>query len=285
MSHSSLHRHLMSVALAGTLALGATACNGAMNDEELAVGEATGMLTTSEEAGEIGADSVVDASSSEMASFAEEQAALAGDVSDSATGVCNFRERRAQVLAEYDTNQDGKLDREELRALKEDLGDRSLRARFFRLGWRARVWHFWRVRWAFDENGDHTLSPEERAAMVDALEARCERLRAAVLERFDANGDGTLDEAERTAARQAFRAKLAEKREALLAEYDANHDGVLDMAERANIRADRLQAWLDRRAALITQYDTNGDGVLSPEEALPLRKAIQDRIINGHDAE
>ncbi|MCI0672919.1 MAG: calcium-binding protein, partial [Myxococcaceae bacterium] len=92
-------------------------------------------------------------------------------------------------------------------------------------------------------------------------------------------------EAERTAARQAFRAKLAEKREALLAEYDANHDGVLDMAERANIRADRLQAWLDRRAALITQYDTNGDGVLSPEEALPLRKAIQDRIINGHDAE
>ena len=29
---------------------------------------------------------------------------------------------------------------------------------------------------AFDENGDQTLSTEERTALVDAMEARCERL-------------------------------------------------------------------------------------------------------------
>ncbi|MCI0573910.1 MAG: calcium-binding protein [Myxococcaceae bacterium] len=285
MSHSRLHRRLLSAALAGTLALGATACNGNLAEEELALGEATAALTTSEEAGEIGADAVANADATQIAALVDEQAALAGEVSDSASGVCDFRAKREQVLAEYDANKDGRLDREELQAIKADLTDASARARFFRLGWRVRVQGFMRVRWAFDENGDRTLSTEERTAMVDALEARCERLHAAVLEKFDADGNGTLDEAERQAARQAFRAKLAARREEILANYDANQDGVLDLEERAKLREDRMLEWQERRAALIAKYDTNGDGVLSAEEALPLRKEIQDRIINGLDAE
>jgi hypothetical protein len=41
----------------------------------------------------------------------------------------------------------------------------------------------------------------------------------------------------------------------------------------------------ERRAALLATYDTNGDGRLSTEEALPLRKELQRRIVEGRDSE
>jgi Ca2+-binding EF-hand superfamily protein len=284
MSHPRLHRRLMSAALTTSLALAGVGCNGAMRDEELALGEAASFITASEEGGEIGADAVALADGAQLSALAEEQAALSTEVPESVGDVCDLAARRERVLAAYDTDKDGRLDRAELRALREDLAP-GVRARFFGLGWRVRMWAFSRVRWAFDENGDHALSDEERSALVDAMTARCERLRTAVLETFDANGDGTLDEAERQAARDAFRAKLLARRQEVLDTYDANRSGTLEQDEREALRADRLQAAKARRAALMEHYDTNGDGRLSAEEALPLRKAIQDRIRNGEDAE
>ena len=74
-----------------------------------------------------------------------------------------------------------------------------------------------RLKWVFDTNHDGSLSADERTAMVDALEARCEReqlrtnritafqaWRAAVVAQFDVNDDGTPDDAEKLALEQAF---------------------------------------------------------------------------------
>jgi Ca2+-binding EF-hand superfamily protein len=165
-----------------------------------------------------------------------------------------------------------------------DLAADGRTPRFARQGLRMRNWAFWRVRWAFDENGDKVLSTEERTALVDAMEARCERLRQQALEKYDTNQDGTLDESERTAARQAIRAAWEQKRQELLAQYDTNANGTLELTERAQLREDRVAAARARRQELLAQYDTNKDGRLSPEEALPLRQEIQRRIIEGHGA-
>lgn len=285
MNHTSAYRRLLTAALCLTLPLGAVACNSALGDEELALSEAAAYVVASEESGDIGGDAVAEAGPEAMESLTTEALDTATEAPADDGNVCDFNARRQQVLEKYDANQNGQLEREELQALRADLGDRDTHPRMARLGGRARTWAFWRVRWAFDEDGSRSLSTEERTALVDALEARCERLRAERLEKYDTNGDGQLDEAERQAARDARRAKWEQKRLELLAQYDANGNGVLDPTEREVIRQDWLAKARARRAALLAQYDTNGDGILSTAEALPLRQEIQRRIIEGNDAE
>jgi Ca2+-binding EF-hand superfamily protein len=287
MSRTSSHRRLLAAALCFTLPLGLAACGGSQGDEDLYIGEAAAFLSTSEEGGDIGADAAVDADATSVQGMADEEADSAGQQPTDNGGLCDFSARRQAVLEKYDADGDGQLSRAELNALKEDLGERrdTVRPRLAQLGERARQWAFWRVRWAFDEDGSGTLSTEERAALVDAMEARCERLRAERLEKFDTNGDGKLDEAERQAARQAVLAKWRARRDALLAQYDTNGNGVLDDGERIALRRDRVAAAQERRAALLATYDTNGDGRLSTEEALPLRKELQRRIVEGRDSE
>jgi Ca2+-binding EF-hand superfamily protein len=287
MSRTSSHRRLLTAALCFTLPLVLAACGGSQDDADLYIGEAAAFLSTSEEGGDIGADAAVDADATSMQGMADEEADSAGQQPTDSGGLCDFSARRQAVLEKYDEDGDGQLSRAELNALKEDLGERrdTVRPRLAQVGERARQWAFWRVRWAFDEDGSGTLSTEERAALVDAMEARCERLRAERLEKFDANGDGTLDEAERQAARQAVLAKWQARRDALLAEYDTNGNGVLEDGERITLRRDRVAAAQERRAALLATYDTNGDGRLSTEEALPLRKELQRRIVEGRDSE
>jgi Ca2+-binding EF-hand superfamily protein len=282
MSRTASPRRFLA-ALCFTLA----ACGGSQSEEDLYIGEAAAFLTASEEGGDIGADAAVDADTLSMQGMADEEAASVHQQPVDTGGLCDFSARRQAVLEKYDEDGDGQLSRAELRALKEDLGERrdSIRPRLAQLGERARQWAFWRVRWAFDEDGSGTLSTEERAALVDAMEARCERLRAERLEKFDTNGDGKLDEAERQAAREAVLAKWRAKRDALLAEYDTNGNGLLEDGERLALRQDRVAAAQERRAALLATYDTNGDGRLSTEEALPLRKELQRRIIEGRDSE
>lgn len=283
MNRTTPYRRLLTAALCLALPLGSVACNSAPEEEELVTGEAAAYLTTSEESGDIGADAVVDTSTDTLSPMMTESVDTATEAPPESAGQCDFSARRQEVLEKYDTNQDGRLDRAELRVLKEDLTPGRTPG-FTRPGLRLRPWAFWRVRWAFDEDGNGTLSTEERAALVDALEARCQRLRQQFLEKYDTNQDGTLDEAERTAARQALRAAWEQKRQELLAKYDANANGVLELTERAQIREDRIAAARAQRQALLAQYDTNQDGRLSPEEALPLRKEIQRRIIEGHGA-
>ncbi len=231
MNRTTPYRRLLTAALCFALPLGSVACNSTPEEADLAVGEAASYLTASEESGDIGADAVVEASPETLSSIAAEDVDTATEAPADSAGVCDFSARRQEVLEKYDANQDGKLDRTELRALKGDL-DAQTNPRFARAGLRLRQWAFWRVRWAFDENGDKALSTEERTAMVDAMEARCQRLHQQALEKYDANHDGTLDETERQAARQALRTAWEQKRQELLAKYDTNGSGVLELTER-----------------------------------------------------
>ena len=287
MSRTS-HPPLLAAALCFTLPLGLAACgNDTPSEEALHVGEAAAFLASSEGGGDIGGDAVADADGTAMQAMATEKVDAVNQEPADTGGLCDFRARRQAVLKKYDDNGDGTLGSAELRELKADLGTRreALRPRLAQLGPRARHWAFWRVRWAFDEDGSGTLSTEERTALVDAMEARCERLRAERLEKFDANDDGTLDEAERQAAHEAVRARWQVKRQEVLAGYDTNRNGVLDDGERVALRQARVAAAQERRATLMAAYDTNRDGTLSTEEALPLRKEIQRRIIEGRDTE
>ncbi|WP_164017503.1 calcium-binding protein [Pyxidicoccus trucidator] len=288
MNRTSTHRRLLAAALCFTLPLGLIACgNDTPGEEALYVGEAAAFLASSEEGGDIGGDAVADADGTTLQSMATEEVdAITQEPTDTG-GLCDFSARRQAVLAKYDDDGDGTLGNAELRELKADLGERreAIRPRLAQLGERARHWAFWRVRWAFDEDGSGTLSAEERTALVDAMEARCERLRSERLEKFDANDDGKLDETERQAAREAVRAKWRAKRQEVLATYDTNTNGVLDDGERVALRQARVAAAQERRETLMATYDTNSDGTLSTEEALPLRKEIQRRIIEGRDAE
>lgn len=287
MNRTSSHRRLLAAALCLTLPLGLAACGDGASEQDLYVGEAAAFLASSEEGGNIGADAVADAEATAVQAMATEEVDAVNQEPVDNGGLCDFSARRQAVLERYDDDGDGTLSRAELAELRADLGERrdTIRPRLAQVGPRARHWAFWRVRWAFDEDGSGTLSAEERAALVDAMEARCERLRTERLEQFDANDDGRLDEAERQAAREAVRARWQAWRQELLTRYDTNRNGVLDDGERLALRQDRVAAAQERRAALLATYDTNGDGVLSTAEALPLREEIQRRIIEGRDAQ
>ena len=73
---------------------------------------------------------------------------------------------------------------------------------------------------------------------------RMQKMRSAMLRRFDQDGDHRLSPAERANARQAgeqMRARAKAGRAQMLQRFDANHDGKLDPAERQGMR----QAWQD----------------------------------------
>lgn len=288
MNRVTPHRRILAAALCFTLPFGLAACGEDVPDETTQyVGEAASYLTAAEEDGALGADAVADTDASQREAMADEDVGgLETEPTDDGK-TCDFSAHRQAVVEKYDDDGDGKLSVRELRELKADVGERrdTLRPRLAQLGRRARHWAFWRVRWAFDENGDNALSAEERVALVDAMEARCQRLRTERLEQHDTNGDGSLDESERQAARVARRARWEARRQERLVTYDTNDNGVLDAGERVALRADRVEAAQERRATLLATYDTDGDGRLSTAEALPLRQDIQRRIIEGRDAE
>lgn len=279
----TLRKTLLTLSLTAVSVGGLACAGGAPTEEEAMVGEASAALTVAEESGDVTADAVGAEGATELASSAEESAALPA-MSDDADGVCDFGARRARVMARYDANGDGRLGPAERQQLKSDL---EARAGGFavRFGVLHRVHALKRLRWVFDANNDGSLSSDERVAMMDALEARCERLRAAVLARFDANGNGTLEDAERQAARDALRARVQALRQQLLTQYDVNGNGVLEEPEREQLRADRVAAFQARRAEVVAQFDADRDGVLSDAEKRALKDAVIQRIINGQDAE
>jgi Ca2+-binding EF-hand superfamily protein len=267
-----------------TLALGSLGCqSGTLTPTEALVGSAASALTVAEESGDVTADAVGAESPTALADQADLSASVPSAPSD-AIGVCDLDAQRQRVLARYDADGNGVLDATELRALSEDVEARvgSPLAVRFGLGFRAHVVR--RLHWLFDENGDGTLSSDERTAMVDALEARCVRIRAQVLATFDANGNGVLDPSERQAARDAVRARLEAARAAVLTKYDLDGDGVLEPVERLALRADRVAAFLVHRAAVIAEFDANHDGTLDAAEVKALKQALITRLIEGRDA-
>lgn len=278
---NALRKTLLTLSLTAA-SLGGLACGREpMTEDQTVVGEASSALELADESGDVTADAVGGETELVSATSADESAALP-ELSSDADGVCDVQGRRQRVLARYDANGNGQLEGPELQALRSDLADRSFATR---LGVAHRRHVLRRLHWVFDENGDGQLSNDERTALVDALEARCERIKAQVLARFDANADGQLDEAERQAAKDALRARIETFRANVLSHYDANGNGVLDDGERAALRDDRIAAFRARRAELVAQFDANGDGSLGDAEKLALKRAIQQRIIDGRDAE
>lgn len=279
----TLRQSLLTLSLA-TWSLGVAGCTGAApTEEETLVGEATSALTVGEESGDPTADAVGSESDEELAAAAD-SASLVPQAGEGG-GVCDPGATRARILAHFDANHDGQLGPAERQALRDELEARTGHPMAVRFGLQHRAHVLKRLRWAFDENGDGALSADERTALMDALEARCLRLRATVLERFDANGDGQLGPAERQAARDAFVARVQAQKQQVLGQYDANGNGQLDEPERRQLRADRVAAFQARRAAVKAQFDADGDGALSDAEKLALKRAIQQRLIEGRDAE
>lgn len=269
---------LMAVVMSAAMTVAGAACNQATSEED-ALGEGASALMADEETGDVAGDGVVDADAE--ATVDEE---VAADETAPESQFCDFQARKQAVLEKYDANGDGKLNRTEAQALRADLGQ-GRHPRLAAAAARIRHHAFLRIRWAFDEDGDKELSDLERANLIAAMEARCERIRKNVLDKFDADKDGALSETEREAARAAVQAKFQAHRASILAQYDANKNGKLDDGERLQLRADRLAALKARRQALVAKYDTDSDGKLSVAEALPLKEAIQQRIAGGQDAE
>ncbi|MFO0598899.1 MAG: calcium-binding protein [Myxococcaceae bacterium] len=278
----TLRRSLLTLSLAAVSFGGFSCGQGAMSDADTVVGQASSALTVADESGDVTADGVAAEGDAALAVSADESAAVPEAAPD-ADGVCDLEGRRQRILARYDANANGQLDRDELAALRSDLADKGGFAARFGVLHRRHVLR--RLAWVFDENDDGQLSADERTALIDALHARCERIKANVLAHFDANGDGQLDETERAAAKAALVARVQAQRERILSQYDVNHDGVLDDGERAQLRADRVAAFKARRAELVAQFDADHDGTLNAAEKLALRQAIQQRIIDGRDSE
>lgn len=278
-----LRRALLTLSLSA-LAFSGAACQGAMAEDDAMVGEATSYLTVAEETGEVGAEASgaeTDADVDELAQDASELPSMP----EEASGVCDVEGRRQKVLATYDGDGDGKLGPAERVQLKRDLEARVGHPIAARFAIRHRLHVLKRLKWAFDENSDGSLSTDERTAMVDAMEARCLRLRAAVLEKFDANKDGALDASEKQAAKAALQAKVQALKQAVLTKYDVNGNGALDDGERLALRSDRIAAFKAKRAEVVARFDTNADGRLNDAEKLALKRAIQQRVAEGKDAE
>lgn len=277
---------LLSLSLSA-VALSGLACQGVPTEEEAMVGEATSYLEAGEETGDLGGEAAGVETDAEITELAGEGAALPplGTAVGEGAGVCNPGARRARVIAHYDADGDGQLSPAERQALKADLEDKVGHPIAVRFALRHRVHVMKRLKWAFDENSDGVLSTDERTALHDAMQARCERIKAAILERFDANGDGRLDEVERQAVRDAFHARVAAIRARVLAKYDLDQSGALEEPERQALKADLVALYQARRAALVAHFDANGDGVLDDGEKLALKQAIQQRVAEGRDAE
>lgn len=278
-----LRRALLTLSLSA-LSLSGAACQGAMNEDEALVGEATSYLTVAEETGDLANEAAAGQSDAAMEETASEATELPS-MPDDASGVCDLEGRRQRVIARYDENGDGQLGPGERGQLKRDLEARVGHPIAFRFAVHHRVAVMKRVKWVFDENNDGVLSTEERTALVDALEARCRLVRARVMERFDANHDGALDETERQAAKQALQMKVQALRQQALAKYDKNGNGTLDDGEKLAMRSDLIAAWKAKRAEVVKHFDANADGTLDDTEKLALKRALQQRIAEGKDAE
>jgi Ca2+-binding EF-hand superfamily protein len=200
---------------------------------------------------------------------------------------CDFSALREQIKARFDVNGDGTLDRQERAELRDHLDDHP-RVRFARrllLGGRKPHLHVWkRIKWAFDTDNDGTLSDSERAELIAASEARCERRRANFIERFDTDGDGQLTREEVRAGIEAVRARWQEKKAEFLAQWDANGDGELDDTERAALREHLQSRREEIKARVIEAFDADGDGMLGTEELAALKAAIRAKYVDGFNS-
>jgi Ca2+-binding EF-hand superfamily protein len=201
-----------------------------------------------------------------------------------------FQEIQKQLLAKYDKDGDGQLNREERRASADEArqlyqqafikqfdtnGDGKLddaEQQAARDQFRARMEEGFKRR--FDKDGDGVLNAAEQAEYDKAradYQKQAEEGRARFMKEFDKNGDGQLDDAERQAMTETFRQRGEQRRADFLKRFDADGDGQISDAERQTGTDTMRKEFMDK-------YDTDHDGQISAEEG---RKAAEDGAFNG----
>lgn len=153
---------------------------------------------------------------------------------------CDLETIRARLEDDFDADDSGDLDEEELAAMNEAYDGVRRPARRHR-GRQLREDH------DLDDSGD--LDEAERAALEADLVTRCEDRQATLVEEFDADGSGDLDEEEWAAAEAAITDRFAGRRGALREQYDADGDGELDEAECHRARGDMRDVMESRRGS------------------------------------
>ncbi len=169
---------------------------------------------------------------------------------------------RQLLLNRYDENQDGKVEGEEHHQLMTDAhAARKQQALSF-------------VR-RFDADGDGKLSPEERAAMQQAMQERREAAKGAERPRPPHPHAGKRPpHGGRHHGARPPHPHMGEKGRliALLTHhltmdaYDADKNGILDTTESARLREDGAALYRAREAELLSLHDTDKDGKLSEAE-------------------
>ena len=207
-----------------------------------------------------------------------------------------LEERRADLLRKYDTNSNGELDEDEVRAITKEMTDRWTLRRFDKDGdgrlsetesaaaeeataqWRGRFQE-WSQRAKeltakHDADGDGKLNPEERRAMWQEMRGQW------MTRRFDKDGDGKLNpqEADALAKAEAERKAMYEKWQGVFVKrYDRDGDGALSPEERRTAMADIGEEVRKIAADWMQKWDTDGDGQLSDEENQVMRGAVRQR--------
>ncbi len=118
-------------------------------------------------------------------------------------------DRDAEIIRRHDINKDGKLDENEIAAVKEQMLMDNLEKREAA---RARVKQRQESRLKeFDKNEDGKLDADEKAGMEHTLRARVEK-RPRLLKILDTDGNGKLSDVEWTAGREKVIDRLQETR-------------------------------------------------------------------------
>ena len=196
-------------------------------------------------------------------------------------GQSNWRDRLREQRAKYDKDGDGELSREERTAMWQAMRDEGRQRELDRWDankdgkidkderqaqrdqWREQAGQ-WRARMAlsrYDKNKDGELDAEETAARDAARkkqQERTERWREqmaaqekAFTEKWDADKDGEISAEERKAALDHYRKRWDERRK----EMDTDGDGRASMTEMR-------EYW----KGVQKKYDADGDGELNDEE-------------------
>ena len=195
---------------------------------------------------------------------------------------------RKRILAEFDSDKDGKLTGAERDAANRRLGGGGRRPAAGNATSRPRgaspdgPGRLASLLRQYDKDGDGELSHAERKEMIAGIRKRVEEYRRRwQIQRYDTNKDGRLDEAERAAMAKAqaeARARVAEylrERRKELAEGSRRDGAARAAMEKA--RAAQKARWEETRR----EMDADKDGKISGRE----RREYWKRVRKQYDAD
>ncbi len=166
-----------------------------------------------------------------------------------------FAERKAELVRQYDTNKDGRLDVRERLAMREAIIAGKVKGEGRNRG-RGMIPP--EIIEAFDKNKDGSLDEKEQQEMNSEMGRRF----GGLMQRYDQNKDGELKAEEVAALRKDSREGDLEGLDALVARFLLMQFG----GGGANSK-DEKSGW--------SRFDRDGDGLASAEELEAIRKQQQ----------